>query len=545
MVVRAASARSRHNPRPQTSQATVIPAPTLGVDARVSLASGDMSVCPYAYNIMPDKSGMRVRPGYREFVVGVESGTSFAIGTIIPLEGIEGTDDKLFAVTNEGIWDVTTYDTAPTLKVAFTANTTADAGYGQFINYVNQAGAQFIYYADNLNGLWTYTVSSNTWAQTTNITGLNETDICGIVVHKLRVWIFTRNSSSAFYLGVNSISGAATEFVFGGKFKRGGYVAGIYNWTLDGGAGVDDYLVVASSAGDALTYQGEDPSASSTWSIVGTYDIGAAPANYRAGIEYAGELYILTGFGLVSMDEILRGANPQNPGTTELAFKIAKVIQQSMIDLRNTRGWTPMFFPAEGLIIIISPAQTDGTYIQYVLDITTRGWAYWRGLPIVSAGVWQNKLYFGTSDDKIMIMDVFRDGLTIDPPASGVNGNPIEFSILHSASDMGTPAVMKRGAFVRPNWRADYAPVYESKVLYDYDLAEFSALLSQPISSVGLWDSGVWNTATWGSGSPTPWSVATGASGIGRTLAVAIRGASTADTVLISTDVIWNRGGML
>ena len=86
---------------------------------------------------MPDKSGMRVRSGYREFVVDVESGTSFAIGTIIPLEGIEGTDDKLFAVTNEGIWDVTTYDTAPTLKVAFTANTTADAGYGQFINHLS------------------------------------------------------------------------------------------------------------------------------------------------------------------------------------------------------------------------------------------------------------------------------------------------------------------------------------------------------------------------------------------------------------------------
>jgi hypothetical protein len=546
LVVRAANAATRHRPRPNITQSGVIPAPTKGVDSRVSLAAGNLSVCPYTYNIMPDEAGMRVRFGYREYVLDIESSISHGVGTMIPMEGIAGADDKLFCATNEGIWDVTAYNTAPTLKVAFTANNTADAGFGTAVNYVDQAGAQFIYYADNLNGLWFYTVSTDTWAAVTNITGIDETTICGIVVHKLRVWVFARNAASAWYLGINAITGAATEFVFGGKFTRGGYVAGMYNWTLDGGAGVDDYLVIASSAGDALMYQGEDPSASSTWSIVGTYDIGAAPVDYRAGLEYAGELFILTGYGLVSMDEILRGSEAENPETSDLAFKIAKVLQQSMIGLRNIKGWNPIFFPAEGLIILVSPVQTDGTYIQYVLDLTTRGWGYWRGLPILSAGVWQNKLYFGTVDDKIMVMDVHKDNILITPPsAPSPNGNPIEYSILHSSSDMGSPGIMKRGAFIRPNFRADYAPVIDTKILYDYNLAEFSAVLAQPSSSVGIWDTGVWNTATWGSGASTAWGSATGGDGIGRSLAVAIRGSSTAPTVLISTDVMWNTGGML
>ncbi len=546
MVVRAANAATRHRPRKQATQAGVIPPPTGGVDSRVSLASGDLSVCPYAYNIMPDEAGMRVRFGYREFVLGIEAGTGWGAATIIPMEGIAGANDKLFGVTNEGIWDVTTYNTAPTRKATFTADTTVNAGYGMYVNYVDQAGAQFIYYADNLNGLWFYTVSTDTWAAVTNITGVDETTICGIVVHKLRVWVFQRDSASAWYLGINAITGAATEFVFGGKFKRGGSVAGMYNWTLDGGAGVDDYLVIASSAGDALMYQGEDPSASSTWSIVGTYDIGAAPVSYRSGLEYAGELFILTAFGLVSMDEILRGSEAENPETSDLAFKIAKVLQQSMITMRNTLGWNPIFFPAEGLIILVSPVQTDGTYIQYVLDLTTRGWAYWRGLPILSAGIWQGKLYFGTVDDKVMVMDVHKDNLLITPPASPAeNGSPIEYSILHSSSDMGSPGVMKRAAFIRPNFRADYAPVIDTRVLYDYSLAEFTAVLAQPSSSVGIWDTGVWNTATWGSGASTAWGSATGGDGIGRSLAVAIRGTSNAPTVLISTDVMWNVGGIL
>lgn len=546
LVVRAANAATRHRPRPQATQAGVLPPPTKGVDARVSLASGDLSVCPYAYNIMPDEAGMRVRQGYREHVLDVEDTTAHGAATMIPLENIAGTGDKLFAVTNEGIWDVTAYDTAPTKKVAFTADNSANAGYGMYINYVNQAGAQFIYYADNLNGLWFYTVSTDTWAAVTNITNVTETDICGIVVHKLRVWVFTRDSSSAWYLPINAITGAATEFVFGGKFKRGGFVSGMYNWTLDGGAGVDDYLVIASSAGDALVYRGEDPSASSTWSIVGSYDIGAAPVDYRAGIEYAGELYILTGYGLVSMDEILRGGNALNPATTDLAFKISTILQQSMITLRSSKGWNPIFFPAEGVIILVSPQQTDGTYIQYVLDLTTRGWAYWRGLPILSACIWQNQLYFGTADDRIMIMDVHLDEVLITAPAApATNGSAIEFSILHTASDMGAPGMMKRGVFVRPNWRADFQPVYDTKILYDYTLAEFTPTLGNNETSGDIWDTGVWDAAVWGSGASSSFSMATGASGIGRTLGVAIQGTSVAPTVLISTDVMWNVGGIL
>jgi hypothetical protein len=76
-------------------------------------------------------------------------------------------------------------------------------------------------------------------------------------------------------------------------------------------------------------------------------------------------------------------------------------------------------------------------------------------------------------------------------------------------------------------------------------LLNFTAVLAQPSSSVGIWDTGVWNTATWGSGASTAWGSATGGDGIGRSLAVAIRGSSTAPTVLISTDVMWNTGGML
>jgi hypothetical protein len=143
-------------------------------------------------------------------------------------------------------------------------------------------------------------------------------------------------------------------------------------------------------------------------------------------------------------------------------------------------------------------------------------------------------------------MDVTLDNVLITAPAApATNGTAIEYSILHTASDMGTPGEMKRAAFVRPNFRADFAPVYDTKILYDYSLAEFSPTLSANPSSASAWDTAVWNTSTWGSGASTAFSKATGANGIGRTLAVAIRGNATAATVLISTDIMWNNGGVL
>jgi len=546
MVVRAATRATRHRPRPSKNKLGVLPPPIKGVDSRISLAANDLSVCPYTYNIMPSEDGMEVRKGYREHVIGVQNTASTGIGTMIPFEDVSGAADKLFAVNNEGIWDVTAFDTSPTQKATFTVDTSAAAGHGMFINYVDVAGAQFILYADNLNGLWTYTASTNSWAATTGITGVTISNVVGIVVHKLRVWLFEKDSTVVYYMPIDAIAGAATAFHFGSKFSHGGYVAGIMTWTLDGGNGVDDYFVVVSSSGDILPYQGEDPSSASTWVLRGSYHIGAMPAGYRSFIEYSGELYIISAFGLVSMHELLRGANPELPGTENIAFKISKVLQDSMKTLRSSHGWSLKFLPSEGLLILVSPVQSDGVYIQYVLNLTTKAWGFWRGVPILSAVSWQNVVYFGTSDDRVMVMDVDIDGVTLAAPATGdVNGEAIEYSLLHSFSDFEAPAVMKRGVFIRPNFRAYTPPVFEAKFLYDYEIDEFSASLSQPASNIGTWDSGVWDASTWAGGALKPFFDPVGGAGLGRTMAVAIRGTSRAPTLLVSTDVIWNAGSFL
>jgi hypothetical protein len=60
----------------------------------------------------------------------------------------------------------------------------------------------------------------------------------------------------------------------------------------------------------------------------------------------------------------------------------------------------------------------------------------------------------------------------------------------------------------------------------------------------GLWNSGLWDGDTWGGGFITnqpPW----GGTGVGRHIAINIRGRSSNETIHVGTDVMFDTGGLL
>ena len=54
-------------------------------------------------------------------------------------------------------------------------------------------------------------------------------------------------------------------------FRRGGYIKAMASWTLDGGAGMEDQLVLFSSNGEAVIYGGTDPD--SGFSLTGIFQV--------------------------------------------------------------------------------------------------------------------------------------------------------------------------------------------------------------------------------------------------------------------------------
>lgn len=515
------------------------------MDGRVGLGQGDPNVATYTYNLMASEYGMKVRNGYQEHCIDLVSVEGTGVKTILPFEATGDTaDSRLFATTNEGIWDCSTYD-IPSLVQAF-GTTTGNAGVGTFIQYVTDAGDTLMFYADEENGLFTYDQGTDSWAVTAGITGVDTTKVRVVMVHKLRIWLVEKDSADAWYLGIGAISGAATKFQFGQQFKHGGVMAGLFNWTIDGGIGVDDYLVAVSSAGDVLPYQGSDPeSTDDIWENRGVYYVGEVSRVQQCATTVGGDLYILSVFGLVPLAELLNGVAVEDVSRgNSIAAKMAFLLQNDLKTYGINTGWRIDFMPAQGDLIISSPIRANDVYLQYVFDLSNNSFGWWREVPINCFDEWQGILYFGTSDNTVQAMNVDLDQVKITP-INEQNGVQINFSALFAFLPYDSAGGFKRGVAVRPDFMSTRKISYESKFTYDYEILNFTNTLSGATVPAGRWDNGLWDNAIWGTSSLTNKATVIGGAGIGRTMAVAINGASTSDNWLMSYDVMWDNGGLL
>ena len=547
MAVSAVNSVSFQVPKRHATQPSVYPAPLGGMDARVPLAVESMNTCVWAINILPTEYAMRVRRGYREWQIGLPEEAR----TIIPYVGrqSDGTGDKLFIACEDGIYDCTTYNGTPTQKVAF-GTQSLNAGWGVYTSYVDESGDDLMFYADRENGLFRYDPDTDTWAQATGITThaeaigtIDVTNVIYVVVHKLRIWLIEKNSNKAWYLPIRSAQGDAKEFFFASKFKFGGDLVGLYNWTIDGGAGRDDHLVAISRGGDVIPYTGEDPADATTWTSTGTFTVGPMPDGQNVAAEYGGELFVLSKFGVFTMSSLMRGATLSDPTANVVGHKIARLLRADLEIYGDLKGWTIRFVPTIGSIVITMPKRYDGRYRQYVFNISTQSWGLWRDVPILSCDSWQGELMIGDTADRVLRMDVARDNVKL----SGDLGDAVEFFMLTSYSHLGAPAQYKRSKFVRVNFVAETTPEFSVSVHYDYrtDVPDETTAHPPYEPGAGVWDDGLWGDALWSSGNMVPYNEILGSNGIGRAAAVALWGEANTQTDMVSLEIMWDTGGML
>jgi hypothetical protein len=520
-----------------------------GMDIRKAIGSNDLTNCVYTYNLCPFEYGLRVRDGYREWQINVDAGAMLGVHTLIPFDSVAENDvgNKLFAVTNEGIWDVTEYDSTPVQVVIF-ADQSEDAGYGTFTHYVDQAEADVLFYADSLNGLYSYDAATELWVNTGILDNLDEADVKFVMSHKNNVWFAVRNSTIGYYLPILAKTGVVTPQYFGDKFQHGGSLEGMFSWSVDGGRGVDDIFVAVSHAGDVIVYTGSGPD-ESDWGMKGVYYIGDIPNTPRFGSEQGGELFLLSAYGLSSMNDLLQGvdSNSLQAGleSNGMAAKIGGQIRTDMKNKIDDRGWDVALVPTEGGVLVSTPTLGSAAPIQYYYNLTTQGWGIWRGVPMQCFTEFQDAVYFGTQDGRIMRMDVPVDDMKLTPDNPNFNGEDIEFSILTAFSALEAEGVYKRVKLIRPDFLASLKPLHSSQIRYDYDINEGELIDQQTPSggTLGLWDVSNWDEAVWASAAGSTFPTIGGAWGYGRYVAVATKGASRARTRLIGWDLIYDIGG--
>jgi hypothetical protein len=129
------------------------------------------------------------------------------------------------------------------------------------------------------------------------------------VAHE-QLWFADTSNLALYYLPLQQKSGELKELPLNALFRRGGAIRAIYNWTIDGGAGIDDQLVIFSTNGEAVIFNGTDPDSADAWNLTGIFRFDS-PLSMRSVIQYGGDLYVFVSTGLVPMSTMLRAESEQ------------------------------------------------------------------------------------------------------------------------------------------------------------------------------------------------------------------------------------------
>jgi hypothetical protein len=570
----------------QRTTAVSIPAPLGGINALDSLVGMSPNEAIRIYNYIPREYGLEVRPGYDEVAHGFTA-ASTQVRTIIPFHGTveAGTQDYLFAATQEGIYNITTpiaqesdgYDLTPATALTFTTKT-GNAGYCSYTTFTTPGG-KYLLVCDEVNGLYIFDPSAPAgvyWRKITRgtsaypgasplaciqedatvTTQIDPTKFVYVTVWKNRVWFIERDSSYVWYLPVSQFvtgaSAAAKLIQFGNKFRQGGFMSTLHNYTLDAGSGIDDYLVGVSSMGDVVVYQGFDPDAitsdPASFNLVGVWTIGKVPKGRRYACESGGDLYLLCSYGVLSVGQLLKGIDP-GVRPAYITGKITNYLYQDLVAKINQVGWQLTNFESLGIIIISVPkTEVGGVYGQYIMSTSTRAWAQWTGVPMRCMAVWKDSLYIGT-DERISGKKggVYKLTGHSDDEQTEQSGERITSLILMSYQGGESAGANKRIHFIRPYFLSRDRPLFKVRARYDFDIDDYLEVVSGYVDppNYSIWGTATWGDAQWGEGSNFPYSKLAGAAGMGKFLSIALHTTTHSQTSLVGFVAMVDQGGLL
>lgn len=356
---------------------------------------------------------------------------------------------------------------------------------------------------------------------------------------KGRVFLVEKDTANVYYLGLNSIYGTATklDLEFAAKFRHGGALVGVWNWTLDGGAGIDDQLVFISQGGDVAIYAGTSPAAASTFALKGTWYVGGIPTGRNIATEFGGDLLILTKAGVKPLSQLISGGDGVGQYATG---KISNLFNKLMLSKSSVKGWSLHKHPEDSSLIVTVPTTEGAATEQLAMSLVGGGWSQYRNLSIFSASTGGGKFYFGTADGKLCINDGYVDGITL----ADVNSyTPIQWSCLTAFRNLGN-ARLKQVVGIKPTILSEsIAPRFSTEARYKYNFTELATVASGTLGE-SEWGGGLWDDAVWG-GEYSASQDLRGATGMGVDVAIAIRGTATSRTVLVGIDVGFTQGGAL
>lgn len=463
--------------RGQTATLQSIPAPVGGWNARDALAQMDQLDAIALENFYPRPTYVEVRGGCTNHATGMTGNGK----TLAVYNKLAGTSE-MFCYTASGVYDVSSAGAVGSSKLARTD------GKHQWVNFGDGTNNYLI----AVNGVdkpayydgTTWTAVDN--ATSPALTGLTTTKIIHVCVFKGRLIFVEKDSLSFWYLAAGAAGGALTEFPLDSYCPKGGYLMAAATWTIDSGSGVDDRLVLITSEGECLIYEGTNPSSAASWQQVGTYFVGK-PLGRRCFVQYGGDLIILTENGAFPLSAALQSASVDYK--LALSFKIENAFTDVARTYGSTFGWKAVIYPAQSALIVNIPKAEDGEHEQYVMNTITKAWCKFKEWDAEDFCVYNKQLYFTTSTKVVKAWYGTDD-----------YGANIVWYGKQAFTSFGRANSLKMVKLYCPILSVNGSVSFLTDIDVDFRDNEIvgTATYTPPISS--LWGTALWGTGVWSSG---------------------------------------------
>jgi len=510
-----ASTRPRSLAQKVTAVTASVPSPIGGWNKRDAFGEMNENDAVTLVNVFPLPTKCIVRYGHTRFSTGLPA----QVQSLFAYQS--GTTNKLFAVSNGGIYDITAGGAAPAASVSGLSNSR-----WQYVNITTPGGSYIICCngADNVRSF-----DGTNWASPA-ITGVTSSTLVNVNLFKNRLWFCETGTLKAWYLPTQSIAGAANALDVSAFCQHGGYLVAIGTWTIDAGYGVDDHLVLVTSNGEVLVYRGTDPSSASTWALVGVWWLGQ-PIGRRCFVKYKGDLLLITRDGLLPLSGALQSSR-LNPRVA-LTDKIQFAISEATSSYGGNFGWCVLPYPQQNFLILNVPVTEGASQEQYVMNSITGAWTKFTGW---SANCWEmlgDSIYFGANGYVGKAWNGNDDA-----------GTAISFEALQAFNYFGSRGRQKRFSMFRPTFQSNGTPTIYGNVNVDFDQSMASPQLAINQQTGAVWDSGTWDVSLWaGDFFSRIWN---GVTGVGYCAAPNIRGSTSGVTLdWISTDFVMEPGGYI
>lgn len=479
MVSRARPVRRRVGLRydgNQVSRTAKPPAPVGGLNDRDALAAMPPQDAVILVNWWVEPSRLTTRKGSIDWATGFPGPVESILEYSPPFGATQlfaASMGKLYDITLNGeIGDPVIEDLTSSSFETIAATTPG----GNFLYLLNGEDKAQLY--DGVD----WTVIDGT-SSPVSITGVETERLVQGVVFKGRLFFVEKESLSCWYLPVGQIGGEAKEIDLGTIFQRGGYLVGLFTWTLDAGNGADDHIVCISSQGEVAVYGGYDPASIDTWQLIGLFFLGR-PIGRRCAVKYGGDLLVLCEQGIYPLARGLLSSSIDRSAL--ITDKIQNTINRSINAYRSQFGWQMCVYPEQNALILNVP-QGPGRSMQLVQNTITQAWTSFEG--------W-NALTFVNTPYGLL----YGDGGTVKRAWAGNsdNGQPIVADALQAFSDFGSPAQNKYFVLVKPYLQSDGNPSILYGINGDYAPQDVTGQLNYTPPGGMIWGQMVWGEMVWG-----------------------------------------------